>query len=135
MVRVMATGVFDLLHPGQIYYLEQAKKLGDELVVVVARDSTARKLKREPVNDEQTRLRLVSALKPVDKAVLGHEGDVYQTVKELRPDLIALGWDQRWSEAELERELRSRGLGARIVKLKKYPGLSTRRLIERIKQT
>ncbi len=62
MVRVMATGVFDLLHLGHVYFLSEAKKLGDELVVVVARDSTARKFKHEPITAEATRVQLVAAL-------------------------------------------------------------------------
>ncbi|MEE9489142.1 MAG: adenylyltransferase/cytidyltransferase family protein, partial [Thermoplasmata archaeon] len=52
MVRVMASGVFDLLHTGHLHYLEEAKKLGDELIVVVARDSTVRKEKHEPITTE-----------------------------------------------------------------------------------
>ena len=49
MVRVMAVGVFDLLHAGHLHYVEQAKSLGDELIVVVAHDDTVRKQKHEPV--------------------------------------------------------------------------------------
>ena len=71
MVRVMATGVFDLLHPGHVYFLEEAKQLGDELVVVVARDQTARRLKHEPYVPEHIRRQMVEALKPVDRAILG----------------------------------------------------------------
>ncbi|MCJ2563189.1 MAG: adenylyltransferase/cytidyltransferase family protein, partial [Candidatus Thermoplasmatota archaeon] len=55
MVRVMASGVFDLLHTGHLHYLEEAKKLGDELIVVVARDSTVRKEKHDPITTEDVR--------------------------------------------------------------------------------
>ncbi|MEM3333979.1 MAG: adenylyltransferase/cytidyltransferase family protein, partial [Thermoplasmata archaeon] len=78
MVRVMASGVFDILHPGHIFFLEEAKKLGNELVVVVARDSTARKLKHQPIMNEDVRLKMVTALKPVDIAILGHEDDIFK---------------------------------------------------------
>ena len=73
MVRVMASGVFDILHTGHISYLEQAKAAGDELVVVVACDSTVRKRKHEPVTPENMRLKIVQSLKPVDRAILGKD--------------------------------------------------------------
>ena len=95
MVKVMAQGVFDIIHLGHIHYLQGAKDLGDELVVVVARDSTVRALKHEPITNENMRRELVATLKPVDKAVLGYEGgDRFRTVEELKPDIIALGYDQ-----------------------------------------
>ena len=62
MVRVMAVGVFDLLHAGHLHYVEQAKSLGDELVVVVAHDDTVRKQKHEPITDHGHRCRLVGGL-------------------------------------------------------------------------
>ena len=72
MVRVMAVGVFDLLHAGHLHYLEQAKSLGDELVVVVAHDDTVRTQKHEPVTSQDLRCRMVNGLKPVDKAIIGN---------------------------------------------------------------
>ena len=134
MVRVMATGVFDLLHPGHLYFLTQAKALGDELVVVVARDQTARRLKREPYVPEHLRREMVEALKPVDRAVLGSTTDIYQTVVDLRPDVIALGYNQLWNEAEVARECARRGVPAQVVRLKELPHdeLATRKIIEKI---
>lgn len=122
MVRVMATGVFDILHLGHLHYLRQAKQLGDELVVVVARDSTVRKMKHEPVTPEEMRRELVDALKPVDRAILGHEGDIYRTVENVRPDIIALGWDQRFDPKEIEDECRKRGVNVKVVRLGKLEG-------------
>ena len=134
MVRVMASGVFDLLHPGHLYFLAQAKKLGDELVVVVARDRTAARLKRQPVIPEEMRREMVEALKPVDRAVLGSLTDIYHTVEELRPNIIALGYDQHFDEAEVERECKRRGLAVTVVRLGELPHdlLGTRQLIDRI---
>ncbi len=120
MVRVMASGVFDILHPGHVLFLQEAKKLGDELVVVVARDSTAEKFKHKPIMPEHTRKFLVESLKPVDHAVLGHEDDMYRTVEEIKPDIIVLGYDQRFKEEEIEEECRRRGLDVRVIRLKKY---------------
>jgi FAD synthetase len=136
MVKVMATGTFDLLHMGHIYYLKEAKKLGDKLVVVVARDSTVRKLKHEPITPEEMRLDLIKELKIVDEAVLGHEDDMYATVKEIKPDIIALGYDQVHDEKKIEQELKKRKLVARVVRLPKYSDMEdldgTRRIIGKI---
>ncbi len=120
MVRVMATGVFDILHPGHVLFLQEAKKLGDELVVVVARDSTVERLKHRPIMNEEIRRFMVESLKPVDRAVLGHEDDMYKTVEDVKPDIIVLGYDQKFSEEEIEEECKKRGLKVRVVRLKKY---------------
>ena len=71
MRKVMAVGVFDLLHAGHLHYLEQAKALGDHLTVVVAHDDTVRKRKHEPVTNQDLRRRMVEGLKPVDVACIG----------------------------------------------------------------
>jgi FAD synthetase len=134
MVRVMATGVFDLLHPGHLYFLSEARKLGDELVVVVARDQTARRLKGEPYVPEQLRREMVESLKPVDQAVLGSTTDIYATVIEQKPDIIALGYNQLWDEKEVEAECARRGVTVKVVRLKSrpYDDLATRRIVEKI---
>ncbi len=136
VVRVMATGVFDLLHPGHLYFLSEAKKLGDELVVVVARDQTARRLKHEPYVPEHVRREMVEALKPVDRAILGSTTDIYETVVRERPDVIALGYDQVWNDKEVERECARRGVQVRVARIGPLPHneLATRRLVERILQ-
>jgi len=136
MVKVMATGTFDLLHMGHIYYLREAKKLGDMLIVVVATDSTVRKLKHEPVNPEQIRLNLVKELRIVDDAYLGHEDDMYEIVEEIKPDIIALGFDQIHDENKIKSELKKRGLKVKVVRLSEFKGGSdlegTRKIISKI---
>jgi FAD synthetase len=118
MVRVMASGVFDILHLGHLHYLEESKKLGDELVVVVATDTTVRKRKHEPITPEKMRCELVASLKPVDNAVLGREGgDIFEIVKDLRPDIITLGYDQPFDQQNLEKELAKRGLKVKVVRM------------------
>lgn len=118
MVRVMATGVFDLLHPGHLHYLTESKKLGDELVVVVATDNTVRKRKHEPITPEKMRLEMVASLKPVDRAVLGKDGaDMYSIVQEIKPDIITIGYDQPFDEKALEEELLRRGLRVKVVRM------------------
>ena len=131
----MATGVFDLLHPGHVYFLTEAKRLGDELVVVVARDSTARRFKHEPITSEDQRVQLVAALKPVDRAVLGHEGgSIYDILEEIQPDVIALGFDQIHDEDKIVEECRRRGLRTRVVRLPRFEGDldGTRKIVRKV---
>jgi FAD synthetase len=134
MTRVMASGVFDILHTGHVHYLSEAKRLGDELVVVVATDTTVRKNKHEPIIPEKMRLELVQSLKPVDHAVLGREGDMFSVVTELKPDIIALGYDQMFDENALERELEKRGMDIKVIRLGRYEDdlNGTRKIIRRI---
>ena len=136
MTRVMASGVFDLIHLGHISYLEQAKAHGDELVVVVACDSTVRKKKHQPINTDSVRVRIVGCLKPVDEAIIGKEGDMFEIVRELSPDVIVLGFDQTFSEDDLRRELASRGMGnIEVVRANECADdlNATRRLIAKIR--
>lgn len=135
MIRVMASGVFDLLHMGHVHYLREAQSLGDELVVVVATDETVKRCKHTPIIPETMRRELVEALKPVDKAIVGHTGDMLAVVEELKPDIIALGYDQ--NVEHLEQQLRERGITARVVRCPPYTehGLhGTRRIIRRIEE-
>jgi len=136
MVTVMATGTFDILHMGHIYYLKNAKKLGDKLIVVVACDSTVRRLKHQPVNPEQTRLNLIKELKIVDEAYLGHRDDMYKIVQEIKPDIIALGYDQIYDKKEIEENLKKRNIKSKVVRIPEYKNGSdlegTRKIINKI---
>jgi len=116
MVRVLATGTFEILHPGHLLYLEDAKSLGDELYVIVARDRNV-KHKPKPIISEDQRLRMVSALKVVDKAILGNENDMFESLKDIKPDIIVLGFDQHFKEDWLRKELDKRGINAKIVRV------------------
>jgi FAD synthetase len=120
MKKVLAFGCFDILHMGHYTYLKNAKKLGDRLIVVVARDSTIRKFKkREPVLDEESRRKLVESLKFVDAAVLGSEGDRYEIIKRIKPSVIALGYDQMEDEGFLRKKLKEMKVKAKVVRIKK----------------
>ena len=137
MVRVMASGVFDILHTGHISYLQQAKALGDELVVVVACDETVRKNKHEPITNEKMRVRIIDSLKPVDKAVLGKGGDIFDIVREISPDIIVLGFDQTFNENDLRKRLKENGLGhIEVARASEYAEdlTATRRIIEKIRK-
>ncbi|HJT09529.1 MAG TPA: adenylyltransferase/cytidyltransferase family protein [Candidatus Nitrosotalea sp.] len=92
---VLAGGVFDIIHPGHIHTLRGAKALGNVLVVVVATDATAQKMKKRiPLHNMDLRRDLVNSLSMVDHAMVGHEGDIFKTVARVRPNIIALGYDQ-----------------------------------------
>lgn len=137
MVRVMAVGVFDLLHAGHLHYLEQAKALGNHLTVVVAHDDTVRKRKHEPVTDQNLRRRMVEGLKPVDEAIIGNSPDVpiFDILPTVNPDVIALGYDQEHAEERIRISLEERGLGH--IEVIRVEGLSddldgTRKIIARI---
>ena len=136
MVRVMASGVFDIIHTGHISYLEQARSFGDELVVVVACDDTVRRTKHEPVTGQEMRLKIVSSLKPVDKAVLGISGDIYSTIDRIEPDIIVLGYDQTFREEDLEKELSKRGHKIKVVRASKSAEdlEATRAIIRKIQE-
>ena len=96
---VLAGGVFDIIHPGHINTLNDAKKLGDVLVVVVATDKTAIKMKRrKPLHNAKLRQELVSSLIMVDLCIVGDEEDIFKTVDLVKPQVIALGYDQTHQE-------------------------------------
>ena len=92
---VLAGGVFDIIHPGHISTLNAAKTLGDVLVVVVATDNTAVKMKkRRPIHSQEQRQELVNSLSVVDLCLIGQENDIFKTVNLVKPQIIALGYDQ-----------------------------------------
>ncbi len=119
MVRVLATGTFDLLHPGHLLYLSEAKALGDELYVIVARDSMI-KHKPKPIIPEGQRLAMVQSLRIVDKALLGDEQDMFKPLREIKPDIVALGKNQFFRETELEAQLRAHGINAKLVRVQLF---------------
>jgi len=136
MVKVMASGVFDLIHPGHISYLRQAKSLGDHLTVVVASDATVRRNKHEPITPEAMRAMIVGSLKPVDEAIVGSQGDIFETVAKVRPDIIVLGFDQTFDEKDLEAKLAEKGFeGVRVVRADECAEdlNATRRIVQKIR--
>lgn len=116
MTLVVATGTFDLLHPGHVLYLERSRALGDELVVIVARGINVRH-KPKPILPDEQRLKMVASLKVVNRAILGEEKDIFRTVEMLHPDIITLGYDQHFDENILREELFRRSLNCKIVRI------------------
>ncbi|MFP4524001.1 MAG: adenylyltransferase/cytidyltransferase family protein [Candidatus Woesearchaeota archaeon] len=122
MKTVMVFGSFDVLHDGHRSLFRQARRLGDRLVVVVARDDTYRSLRgQEPLHGEQERLRSVQEESLVDEALLGERKDVYRVLKRARPDVVALGYDQTSFTDGLREKLDSYGLkNTRVVRLEPH---------------
>ncbi len=113
--RVVCAGTFDHLHPGHIDFLKQAKSLGDELVVIVARDVTVNRLKGFfPTHNEDVRKKNIEDTKIADIVVLGnYTSDILNILEEIKPDIIALGYDQRVKESDI---------------LKRFPNIEIKRM-------
>lgn len=121
MRKVMAFGTFDLLHPGHLKYLTQAKKLGNYLIVVLTTDKNVKKLKgKTTAHTQKERAQMVGALKPVDKAIVGKEKDFYFLVKKFKPQILALGYDQSEPIEKVQQELEKRNISAKIVVIKPF---------------
>ena len=115
---VLAGGVFDIIHPGHIHTLRAAKALGNVLVVVIATDQTAQKMKhRLPLHNMELRRDLVNSLLMVDYAIVGHEGDIFKTVFLVKPDIIALGYDQIHQEKFITDGCKKININASIARL------------------
>ena len=124
---VLAGGVFDIIHPGHIHTLNAAKALGDVLVVAIATDKTAQKMKKRiPLHNQELRCELVNCLSMVDSAVIGHENDIFETVKEIKPNIIVLGYDQVHQEKFISDGCKRINLNVEIVRLESpVPELSS----------
>jgi FAD synthetase len=122
---VLASGVFDLLHLGHVRFLEEAKKSGGknaELVVIVARDSTVENRKgKKPIMSEDQRRALVESLQVVDEAILGYENfSLDQVVDKIKPDIIAMGYDQKDMTKAVEKAIAKKELKIRVVRVGKF---------------
>ena len=132
---VLVGGVFDLIHPGHIHTLKAAREAGDVLVVIIARTATAQKIKkdRKIYHDEGLRKELVSSLNFVDLVLIGKEGTLYDTVEYVKPDVIALGYDQAHSEKDVAENCKKRNLNVQVVRLSTpIPGSKSSKIKEEL---
>ncbi len=119
--KVVIAGTFDIIHPGHLYFIQNAAKYGD-VYVIVARDSNVQKIKGSPpiVPEEQRRI-VVEGLKGVKQAVLGNQsGDFTEKVAELQPDIVALGPNQKFDEDKLKQNLAEKGLKPQVVRIAQF---------------
>lgn len=117
----MAFGTFDHFHAGHESYLRQAKSLGDELVVIIARDETVEHIKgRKPDFTEKQRKDAVKASDIADTVVIGKKDDKYAVVKKYKPDIIAFGYDQFAFTYRLKKFLIDEKINAKIVRMQSF---------------
>jgi rfaE bifunctional protein nucleotidyltransferase chain/domain len=131
---VFTNGCFDLLHPGHVAYLEEARSLGDALVVALNTDASVRRLGKgglRPVNSEADRARVLAALAAVDRVVLFYEDTPLEILTELQPDILVKGGDYQLPEVVGREVVLARGGQVRLLPFR--PGYSTSRLVERIR--
>lgn len=121
MKKVLVFGTFDILHPGHLNFLKQAKEYGDYLVVVVGRDETVKKVKdRYPRHSEKERLQNIKKVNLVNEAKLGYLDDPYKIIRKFKPDVICLGYDQTFFVKDLKKKLKEFDMNTKVVRLKPY---------------
>jgi len=127
---VLAGGVFDIIHPGHIHTLNAAKALGDILIVVVATDNTAVTMKKiQPLHSQKQRQELVNSLVMVDLCLVGQEDNIFKTVNLVKPQIIALGYDQVHQEKFIVEGCKKIGIDAKVARLQSpIPGSSTSKI-------
>ncbi len=131
---VFTNGCFDLLHPGHVAYLEEARALGDALLVAVNTDASVRRLAKggvRPINPEADRARVLAALAAVDRVVLFPEDTPLALITELAPDVLVKGGDYRIDAVAGREVVLARG--GRVLILPFRAGYSTSLLMERIR--
>ncbi|MBY9015722.1 MAG: FAD synthase [Candidatus Lokiarchaeota archaeon] len=115
--KVLVAGTFDIIHPGHLYLINEAAKMGD-VYVIVATDKNRKIYSGEtPIIPEDQRLEVIKSIKNVKEARLGRsDNNTLKTVEEINPDIILLGPDQKYNLETLKRELEKKGLSNIIVK-------------------
>lgn len=121
MKTVMVFGTFDIIHLGHLHLFLQAKKYGDKLIAVIARDINVKKEKKHrPLHTERERFYFLKHIDLIDNVVLGNKTDYYKIIKEKKPAVIALGYDQKMNEKTLKEKIKKFGLHTEIVRLLPY---------------
>ena len=125
---VLVGGAFNIIHPGHLYFLEEAKKMGKKLVVVVASDRTILKNDKKLLHPAKERAERINVLSFVDKAVIGDDIDMSRVIREEKPKVIAIGYDQ--SEKMVRDLISASGVSCEVVRIEKLKGYSTKKITE-----
>ena len=131
---VFTNGVFDLLHPGHVRYLADARAKGDALIVAVNSDRSVRAIKgpERPINREQERAEVLGALAAVGAVVVFDEDDPHAIITAIQPDILVKGAD--WAADRIVGRDVVEARGGRVIRIAFAPGFSTTSMIERIRQ-
>ena len=117
-ITVMTFGTFDFFHAGHESYLKQAKQLGTNLIVIIARDKTVKQIKGNyPSQKEKERLKEIKKRNIADKIILGDHKDKYKVIKKYKPEIIALGYDQFAFTQQLKKIIINNNLNTKIIRL------------------
>lgn len=132
---VFTNGCFDIMHAGHAQYLEEARSMGDVLIVAINSDASVRRLKgpKRPVIGQQDRALMLAALESVDYVVIFEEDTPYEVIKILEPDLLVKGGD--WTPDQIVGADIVLARGGEVKSLPFRPGLSTSSIIERIRES
>jgi D-beta-D-heptose 7-phosphate kinase/D-beta-D-heptose 1-phosphate adenosyltransferase len=132
---VFTNGVFDLLHPGHVRYLADARAQGDVLIVAVNSDRSVRAIKgpTRPINAEQERAEVLAALTSVDAVVIFDEDDPLAIISAIQPDVLVKGSD--WAADRIIGRDVVEARGGRVIRIEFAPGFSTTAMIEKIKNS
>jgi rfaE bifunctional protein nucleotidyltransferase chain/domain len=133
-VIVFTNGVFDILHPGHVRYLQAARAFGDKLIVGINSDRSARGLGKapdRPINSEDERAEVLRALACVDEVVVFDEPDPHAIISKIQPDILVKGAD--WGENAIVGRDVVEARGGRVVRIPLAEGYSTTKIIERIR--
>lgn len=132
---IFTNGVFDILHPGHIRYLRDARALGDALIVGLNSERSARAIGKapdRPINPEHERAEVLAALAAVDAVVIFEEETPHAIISALQPDVLVKGAD--WGEGEIVGRDVVEARGGRVVRIALAPGYSTTAILERVRR-
>ena len=130
---VFTNGCFDIIHKGHISYLNEAKKLGDFLVIGLNSDASVKILKgnSRPINNQEDRAYILDNLKPVDAVIIFNEDTPYKLIKEIKPDFLVKGGD--WKEENIVGSDIVKEYGGKVICLSFLKNYSTTTILEKIK--
>jgi len=118
-IKVLVGGCFNRIHPGHVYFFNEAKKLGDELVVVLCNDANNKKTFKTPASD---RVAMLKELKMIDKIIIGDANDFSKVYHKEKPDLIVLGYDQSMPDII---PTEGKGMIIKVRRIEKYKNYHT----------
>ena len=121
MTKVLVTGTYDIVHPGHLHFFNQAKKYGDELIILIARDDTVESIKgKAPLHTAQQRKTQLEMAKVAKKVIVGDKDDKFKVLEDEKPDFVCLGYDQKAFTETLEDEIKKRCLKTKVVRCEPY---------------